>query len=113
MNIGPAYAADYLQVDGRGGGAFIEYHDRPHLHMPLHRGASGHILLGRAVGDHYRLSAFPIPFGHAIYTPSYALHADPFLVGRYLVIYSVTPNYSTVVFRRRNGSPVHTSIVKD
>ncbi len=111
MNIGPAYVADYLQVAGRGGGSFIEYHDRPHLHMPLEEGATGHILLGRAESDEYLLSAFRIPQGHAIYTAPYALHADPYLVGRYLVVYSVTRVYSTVVFRTDDGEIVNTRIV--
>ena len=99
INIGQTYVEDYLHVEGQGGGSFIEYHDRPHLHMPLDPKAHGHLLLGLSDGDDYLLSAFPIPFGHAIYTKPVALHADPYLVGRYLVIYSVTKNYSTVVFR--------------
>jgi len=99
INIGQTYVEDYLHVEGQGGGSFIEYHDRPHLHMPLDPKAHGHLLLGRSEGDDYLLSAFPIPFGHAIYTKPFALHADPYLVGRYLVIYSMTKNYSTVVFR--------------
>lgn len=111
MNIGPAYVAGYLHVEGLGSGSFIEYHDRPHLHMPLEDTASGHILLGRSEGDEYLLSAFAIPYGHAIYTPPYVLHADPYLVGRYLVVYSVTETYSTVVFRSREGRLIDTRIV--
>ena len=99
INIGQTYVEDYLHVEGQGGGSFIEYHDRPHLHMPLDPKAHGHLLLGRSEGADYVLSAFSIPFGYAIYTKPYALHADPYLVGRYLVIYSITKNYSTVVFR--------------
>ena len=110
MNIGPAYVSDYLHVEGRGGGAFIEYHDRPHLHMPLERSASGHILLGRLEGDEYLFSGFKIPFGFAIYTFPFTLHADPYLVGCYLVVYSVTPNYSTVVFQTPDSKIVHTRI---
>lgn len=110
MNIGPAYVPGYLHVEGQGGGAFVEYHDRPHLHMPLEPSAEGHILLGRSDGDDYWFSGFRIPFGFAIYTPPYALHADPYLIGRYLVVYSVTPNYSTVVFQTPNGEVVETRI---
>lgn len=112
MNIGPAYVADYLHIDGKGCGSFIEYHDRPHLHMPLAETASGHLLLGRSEGDDYLLSAFSIPYRQAIYTPPYALHADPYLVGRYLVIYSVTQRYSTVVFRSGEGGLIKTRIAK-
>jgi len=110
-NFGPAYARDFLQIDGKGGGAFVEYHDFPHLHMPIENTARGHFLLGRADGGDYLLSAFRIPYGQAIYTPPNALHADPFLIGRYLIVYSVTRHYSTVVFRTGDGRIVETGIV--
>lgn len=100
-NFGPTYVADYLHCEGRGSGSFIEYHDRPHLHMPLEDTARGYYLLGRSDGDEYLLSAFSIPYRCAIYTPPDILHADAYLVGRYLVIYAVPDNYSTVVFRTR------------
>ncbi len=87
INIGQTYVEDYLHIKDQGGGSFIEYHDRPHLHMPLESKAHGHLLLGRSEGDDYLLSAFPIPFGYAIYTKPFALHADPYLVGRDLLIY--------------------------
>lgn len=103
MDIGAGYVPGYLHVESLGGGSFVEYHDRPHLHMPLDADARGHLLLGKRDGEDYLLSAFPIPFGYAIYTPPMALHADPYLVGRYLVIYSVTENFSTVVFRNPEG----------
>ena len=111
-NFGPAYADGYVHVEDRGGGAFIEYHDQPHLHMPLDPAAYGHILLGRADGDDYLLSAFAIPHGHAIYSPPLALHADPYLVGRFLVVYAVTETYSTVVFRSPEGALVKPTIRK-
>ncbi len=110
MNIGPTYVEDYLHVEGRGSGSFIEYHDRPHLHMPLDPKARGHLLFGRSEGPDYMLSAFPIPFGYAIYTKPFALHADPYLVGRYLVIYSITESYSTVVFRTQADEVVRVRI---
>ncbi len=99
VRIGEAYVEHYLKVAALGGGAFIEYHDRPHLHMPLDDASYGYLLFGRSEGDEYLFSAFRVPFGYAIYTPPHALHADAYLVGRYLVVYSVTKNYSTVVFR--------------
>ncbi len=105
-DIGPTYATGFLHVEGKGGGAFIEHHAPPHLHMPLDPSAGGHMLLGRSDGDDYRLSAFPIPYGSAIYTPPNVLHADPYLIGRHLIIYAATEAYSTVVFRTRDGRPV-------
>lgn len=110
-HFGPTYAERFLQVADKGGGAFVEYHDFPHLHMPLDPAARGHFLLGRQDGDTYRLSAVPIPPGTALYTPPGALHADPFLIGRYLVVYAVTETYSTVVFRTGDGGMVDTKIV--
>ena len=98
MDIGATYVENYLTIKEKGGGAYIEEHDRPHLHMPLEDEASGYMLLGCRDGEDYLLSAFPIPYGTALYTPPYALHADAFLVGRHLVVYSVTEHYSTVIF---------------
>ena len=109
-NFGPAYAANFLQVADKGGGAFVEHHDFPHLHMPLEPSAHGHFLLGRQDGDDYLLSAFPIPPNTALYTPPGALHADPFLVGRYLFVYGVTEAHSTVVFRTGEDGLVATRI---
>ncbi len=107
VNIGSAYLKGYLHVEGKGGGSFIEYHDTPHFHMPLDRSMSGHLLPGRSDGNNYLLSAFRIPYGNAIYTRPNTLHADPYLVGRYLVVYAVAKNYSTVVFRSQDGRAVN------
>ena len=109
-NFCPTCAANFLQVADKGGGAFVEHYDFPHLHMPLEPSAHGHFLLGRQDGDDYLLSAFPIPPNTALYTPPGTLHADPFLVGRYLVVYGVTETYSTVVFRTGEGGLVATRI---
>lgn len=104
VDMGPRYVPDYLHADDLGGGSFIEFHDRPHLHMPLDDTAYGHMLFGRRDGDDYLLSLFSVPFGSAIYTEPFALHADPYLVGRFLVVYGLTDNYSTVAFRTpQNG----------
>ncbi|CAN0572810.1 unnamed protein product, partial [Laminaria digitata] len=35
MEIGEGYAAGYLQIASKGGGAYLEHHDQPHLHMAL------------------------------------------------------------------------------
>ena len=109
-SFGPTYASGFLHVDGLGSGSFIEHHVPPHLHMPLERSASGYLLLGRSDGDDYQLSAFRIPYGTAIYTPANVLHADPYLVGRYLVVYAATEQYSTVVFRSQDGRPVNPTV---
>ena len=112
MHIGPGYARGYLHVEDLGGGSYLEHHDRPHLHLPLDAAAAGFIVLGRRAGDDYLVSAFRIPFGSAVYTPPQVLHADPYLIGRYLVIYSVTENFSNVVFRAPDGGMVDVRVGK-
>lgn len=110
MEIGPGYADGYLHLASKGGGAYLEHHDRPHLHLPLDEAAGGHLLLGRREGDDYLVSAFRIPFGSAIYTPPDVLHADPYLTGNYLVVYSVTENFSNAVLRTSDGGTVSVRI---
>lgn len=109
-NIGETYVKNFLYAEGKGGGAYIEYHDRPHFHMPLEASARGYLLLGKIVGGRYRVSAFAIPNGFAIYTGPNVLHADSFLVGRYAVVYSVTEHFSTVLFKDQNGAMVELEI---
>ena len=110
MEIGAGYADGYLHVASKGGGAYLEHHDRPHLHMPLDEAAGGYLVLGRRDGEgsgaDYLVSAFRIPFGSAVYTPPEVLHADPYLTGNYLVVYSVTENFSNAVLRAPGGGIV-------
>lgn len=110
MEIGAGYVDEYLHVASKGGGSYLEWHDRPHLHMPLDENAGGYLLLGRRDGDDYLVSGFRIPFGHAVYMPPGVLHADPYLVGNYLVIYSVTNNFSNAVLRDPHGAVVDVRI---
>ena len=51
-----------------------------------------------------RLSAFAIPRGYAIYTPSNVIHDDGFLVGKYYVVYSKTIEFETVLLKTRLGN---------
>ena len=111
MQIGRDYADGYLHVADLGGGSYLEYHDRPHFHMPLDADAEGYLLLGRKDGEDYVVTAFQIPFGKAIYTAPDVLHDDAYLTGRYLVIYSVTEHFSNVVFRTPAGAPLNPVIL--
>ena len=111
MRVGCAYVDHYLKVEHKGGGAYIEYHDRPHLHLPTNESATGYMIIGHSLGDEYMLSAFEIPFGYGIYTPPNLLHVDAFLIGNFLVVYSVTDQFSTVIFRSRNQQLVDLGIV--
>lgn len=115
MNIGANYVEYYLLKSDHGGGCYLEYHDRPHLHMPLDpQNSVGALVLGKkstVVDNQYELGAFQIPYGYAIYTPPNVIHNDCYLTGSYLVVYSVTSNYSTVILvEESTGEPVKVNI---
>ena len=99
MNIGPGYIKNYIYQ--KAGGVYLEYHDRPHFHMPSDDKASGYLILGKKICDNTKLtlSAFKIPYGYAVYMNKYVIHNDCFLIGDYLVVYSKTDNYSTVLLK--------------
>ncbi|MGB0631514.1 MAG: hypothetical protein ACPGRZ_12555 [Alphaproteobacteria bacterium] len=105
--FGRNYVDGFLHVTDLGVGSYIEYHDMPHLHMPLDEQAGGYMLIGRRDDSDYLITAFRIPFGQALYTAPEVLHADGYLIGRYMVIYAVTENYSNVIFRSPDGDPVN------
>lgn len=98
MQIGSNYAKDYLLTE-IGGGCYLEYHDVPHFHMPLNKNSSGYLILGKIIDGYCCLSAFAIPYTYAIYTAPFTIHCDAFLVGDYMVAYTVTENYSTVLLK--------------
>ncbi|WP_066014260.1 hypothetical protein [Endozoicomonas atrinae] len=103
-SIGERYVDSYLMDQDKGGGTYLEVHDRPHLHMPLNKDAEGYLIIGKQTqeGD-YLMSAFQVPFGYAIVMAPWVIHSDAYLVGRYLVIYSATPDFSTVILRKKSG----------
>ena len=111
MTIEENYVKDYLLQGDLGGGAYIEYHDNPHFHMPADENSGGYLILGKKISKgKFRLSAFKIPLGSAIYTVPYALHADSFLTGRYKVGYHTSDDYSTGVIKDPKGGVVTVSI---
>ncbi|WP_216613853.1 hypothetical protein [Vibrio mediterranei] len=101
-NIGETYAEDYLLKAEHGGGTYLEKHDRPHFHMPIDKFASGFLILGKEIDSVRELSAFQIPYGYGIVMAPWTIHSDAYLVGRYMVIYSATPEFSTVILRKKN-----------
>ncbi|WP_343562005.1 hypothetical protein [Kiloniella sp. b19] len=104
-SVGKDYPANYLLDAQRGGGAYLEVHDRPHFHMPLDRDAGGYLILGKQDEKGIRrVSAFRIPFGFGVHMAPWAIHCDAYVVGRYLVIYSATPEFSTVIVRKSCGA---------
>ena len=103
MEIGKNYVSDYL-LTNRGGGAYLEYHDTPHFHMPLNDQCDGYLILGKIINDHCYLSAFKIPYLYAIYTRPFTIHCDAYLVGKYLVAYAKTENFPTVLLKNNNDT---------
>ncbi|MEJ6124026.1 hypothetical protein MT390_19500 [Vibrio sp. 2-Bac 85] len=102
--VGKDYVNEYLLDSNLGGGAYLETHDRPHFHMPLDDQAGGYLIVGKENEDGQKLlSAFKVPFGFGVHMAPWAIHADSYLLGRYLVIYSATPSFSTVIVRKKNG----------
>lgn len=101
--VGSDYVAHYLTREQLGGGEYIEFHDQPHLWIPNDLDSQGHILLGKRVNDVYYFTGFTIPFGSAVYLSPNQLHSDAYLVGNYLVVYTVAENYSTVLFQHQQG----------
>ena len=97
--IGPDYVKLYLSQSQEGGGEYIEHHEEPHLWAPKHANCGGHILLGKQEKGKFYFTGFRIPFGHAVYLSPHTLHSDAYLIGDYLVVYTVTEAYSTVIIR--------------
>jgi hypothetical protein len=87
-----------------GGGTYLEVHDRPHFHMPVGAASEGGLVLGKPTGgNEYLLTAFRLPPGHGVVTGPGVIHNDAYLIGRFFVIYSLTPEYSTAIVRRSDG----------
>lgn len=100
--IGDNYIKDFIEVEELGGGNYLEFHDNPHFHAPMNVFSKGHIILAKKVNDNqYHISAFIIPMYYALYTPGFVIHNDSYLLGDWLVVYSKTDNYSTVLLRDR------------
>ncbi|MEJ2425565.1 MAG: hypothetical protein P8101_14095 [Candidatus Thiodiazotropha sp.] len=78
------YKKDFLMRRYGGGGVFVETHDFPHVHVPLSESCGGYIVIGKRNSDgDYHFTAFVIPYGYALYTPSNTIHGDGTLVGEY------------------------------
>lgn len=78
------YKKEFLMQKYGGGGIFVETHNFPHIHVPLSEACGGYIVIGKQVaGRKFHFTAFRIPYGYALYTPSYTIHGDGTLVGEY------------------------------
>lgn len=114
MHIGDDYIQDYMLQKRHANGIFLEYHDKPHFHMPLDTHAKGFLILGKKITQElYHLSAFAIPYMSAIYTPPDVIHNDSFLIGKYAVVYSQTDDFSTVRLLNSSQEILPTTIIGD
>lgn len=78
------YKSDFLMKTQGGGGIFVETHDFPHIHIPTSPACGGYIVIGKPVSaGEFCFTAFRIPYGTALYTPSGTIHGDGTLVGEY------------------------------
>ena len=102
VHVGKNYVAQYLTQIQHGGGEYIEYHDQPHFWMPCTTDCSGHILLGKKENDHFHFTGFSIPFGYAVYMSPYTLHSDAYLIGDFIVVYTIATQFSTVLIKDQN-----------
>lgn len=102
MIIGENYIKGFIEEKNLGGGQYLETHDNPHYHAPLNSDNKGYIILGKKVNNKIRLSAFIIPYYSGLYTPKNVIHNDANLIGRWLVVYSKSKKFSTVLLRDEN-----------
>jgi hypothetical protein len=78
------YKKDFLMQKYGGGGIFVETHEFPHIHIPLSEHCGGYIVIGKQISAaEFNFTAFRIPYGYALYTPSNTIHGDGTLVGEY------------------------------
>lgn len=94
------YRDDFLTQLHGGGGFYVERHNFPHIHIPLSEESRGYIVIGKQhTKNSFSFTAFQIPHGHALYTPSNTIHGDGTLIGKYAI--SVAKNSAkadTVLF---------------
>ena len=103
-SVGKDYTEGYLLHPDKGGGSYLEMHDRPHFHMPLTENCRGYLVIGKRHKNGIdEVSAFKIPYGYGIHMAPWAIHTDAYLIGTYMVIYSATPKFSTVIVRQKTG----------
>lgn len=99
------YKKDFLMKEHGGGGIFVETHEFPHIHIPTSKDCGGYIVIGKHVGgDEYHFTAFQIPYGFALYTPSYTIHGDGTLVGVYALTVAdsaITPADTVLMYNRK------------
>ena len=108
VEIGKNYIDHYIMK--KAGGVYLEIHDRPHFHMPLNKEAGGYLVIGKYHNENILLSAFNIPYGYGVKMSNNVIHNDCFLTGNYLVVYSKTEDYSTVLLKNNKNKEIQVNI---
>lgn len=100
------YKKDFLMKRHGGGGIFVETHDFPHIHIPSSPDCGGYIVIGKQLEpDHFAFTAFRIPYGYGLYTPSNTIHGDGTLVGEYALTVAdpaLTPADTVLMYNRES-----------
>ena len=99
MTVGKKYVPEFIMTE-EGDGMYLEYHhDQPHYHLSVK--GEGYYLLARWNKDHTKLSmtGFHIPDGTAVYTKKGAIHCDAGLSGEFVMGYTFSHDFSTVLWR--------------
>ena len=109
IDIGRNYMEGYIMKNG--GGIYLEKHERPHFYMKDNKSASGYICFAKECTDGIYISAFEVPYRKALYVPDNIIHNDCFLVGKYNVIYSKTPKYTTLKLVNKDLEPIKIKII--
>jgi len=110
------YKKDFLMQKYGGGGVFLETHNFPHIHIPMHEECGGYIVIGKQVSaKFFNFTAFQIPYGFALYTPSYTIHGDGTLVGEYglTVADSAMASADTVLVYNKERLSMARNVVPD
>lgn len=112
----PDYKKDFLMKRHGGGGIFVETHAFPHIHIPTSPECGGYIVIGKPVAaERFEFTAFQIPYGYALYTPSNTIHGDGTLVGEYAltVADSAFVAADTVLMYNRENLDMARGVVPD
>ncbi len=115
-NYSKNYKKEFLMQKHGGGGIFVETHNFPHIHIPLSEKFGGYIVIGKKINiNTYHFTAFQIPYGKALYTPSNTIHGDGTLVGEYALTVSDSAfcHADTVLMYNKNTKKMAKNIVPD
>ena len=111
MEVGNSYMKDYIFNSNCANGMYLEYHNTPHLYIAQNNDSSGYLILAKKIdNNNYMISALSVPYGKAVYLPSYTIHNDCCLIGKYNVMYNLAEDFSTVRLVNKDNITEFTNI---